>query len=91
VGHLGSGTAGCGSGHGRALEIDPAGRSGDAAEGRQAADDDRAHEAAGGQDLGIRKGISDGASVADCLHEADAAHRREVLGDRGLAESELVG
>src|SRR3990172_8205293 len=40
-------------GGGGAGGVDPGGRGGDAAEGRQAADDDLAHEAAGGQDLRV--------------------------------------
>src|SRR3990172_12774632 len=83
--------AGSGSRQGRALEVDPAGGSGDAAGGREAADNDLAHEAAGRENLGISEPVTDRASVPDGLHQADGAHRGEVLGDGRLSEAKLVG
>src|SRR5450756_2503213 len=66
-------------------------RGGQVTQPREPPYQDGPHELACSEDLRIGQAIADGSPVADRLHEADGAHRRQVLGGRGLVQAELAG
>ena len=90
VGHLARWEceAGCGPDR-RPVVVGASGR-GEAAERRQAADEDVAHEVAGGEDLGIGQLVADRPAVSGGRNQPNPAHERQVLRHRGLRETQLA-